>query len=120
MIVAITGGRDYEIQDVDILWSATELGLLDVPKDQIEFIHGDSKGVDRYMGRILTANGFKVTPIPADWKAFGICAGPLRNRMLAQKCDLCLAFPGGKGTQNMVNTCRGLGKEVRESPTRLG
>ena len=45
---------------------------------------------------------------PADWKAFGPRAGPMRNKVMldAFEPDLCIAFPGGRGTESMMTLAR--------------
>lgn len=49
-----------------------------------------------------------------DWKRHGKRAGPIRNgRMLRERNpDAVLAFPGGKGTRNMVDQAQENGVEV--------
>ncbi len=60
------------------------------------------------------------TPSPevyeADWHEHGRAAGPIRNaRMIAEgRPDLVIAFPGGRGTADMVSRARKAGIEVRE------
>lgn len=53
---------------------------------------------------------------PADWAAYDRAAGPIRNaRMIAEgKPDIVLAFPGGRGTANMVAQARKAGVRVIE------
>lgn len=40
----------------------------------------------------------------ADWNTHGNSAGPIRNKQMLDegKPDLILAFPGGKGTADMI------------------
>jgi ABC-type Fe3+-hydroxamate transport system substrate-binding protein len=46
---------------------------------------------------------------------YGPSAGPIRNgRMLEYKPDLVIAFPGGRGTANMVKQARKAGIAVVE------
>src|SRR5215475_12388663 len=54
--------------------------------------------------------------IHADWGQFGSGAGPIRNsKMLAEgKPEMVLAFPGGRGTANMVKQARSAGVSVCE------
>ena len=46
--------------------------------------------------------------IPAKWKLHGKAAGPIRNQLMLveHKPDMVLAFPGGKGTANMIKIAR--------------
>lgn len=50
----------------------------------------------------------------ADWKTHGLNAGPIRNKQMLDegKPDLVLAFPGGRGTANMVTQARKAGVRV--------
>ena len=52
----------------------------------------------------LAANGVVVEEFKADWDKFGRAAGPIRNAQMLRegKPDLVVAFPGGRGTANMV------------------
>jgi predicted Rossmann-fold nucleotide-binding protein len=53
--------------------------------------------------------------VPAEWETHGRKAGPIRNaRMLEHKPDLVVAFPGGRGTADMIAKAREAGVEVRE------
>jgi len=54
-----------------------------------------------------------VTTFDADWK-LGKKAGPLRNqRMIDEgRPDLVVAFPGGKGTADMVRRAEAAGVKV--------
>jgi hypothetical protein len=52
-------------------------------------------------------HGAQVNPVPADWHGHGMAAGPIRNGlMLELKPDVVIAFPGGKGTENMIRQAR--------------
>ncbi len=50
-----------------------------------------------------------------DWKRFRRAAGPIRNKQMITegKPDLVVAFPGGRGTANMVELARAAGVPVR-------
>jgi hypothetical protein len=58
----------------------------------------------------------------ADWDGLGRKAGPIRNqRMLDEgKPDLVIAFPGGRGTADMVRRAREAGVEVVELAGHTG
>mgnify|MGYP001604595866 CR=1 FL=1 len=53
---------------------------------------------------------------PADWDQYGRSAGPIRNQhMLEQgKPDLVIAFPGGRGTSDMMTRARSAGIPVMQ------
>ena len=52
----------------------------------------------------------------ADWEGLGRKAGPIRNQQMLDegKPDLVVAFPGGRGTANMMRIAREAGIEVIE------
>jgi hypothetical protein len=79
-------------------------------------IHGGAPGADEMAGLWAESTGIAVQCFPANWKAHGKAAGPIRNkRMLDEgKPDLVVAFPGGRGTANMVAQARAAGVEVIE------
>jgi YspA, cpYpsA-related SLOG family len=78
-------------------------------------IHGGASGVDSFAGSWADyTDECLVEVYPADWDKLGKAAGPIRNtKMLEEgKPDFCIAFPGGKGTLNMVNQCKKAGVPV--------
>ena len=50
----------------------------------------------------------------ADWKRLGHAAGPIRNERILKegRPDVVVAFPGGRGTANMVGQARAAGVRV--------
>lgn len=52
---------------------------------------------------------------PANWDAHGRAAGAIRNKqmLLEGKPDLVIAFPGGRGTADMVRRAQEAGVVVR-------
>jgi hypothetical protein len=76
-------------------------------------IHGDSSNADRLAGEWAEDKGIEVLARPVDWKKHGRAAGPIRNQvMLADGPQLVVAFPGSKGTAEMVRKARNAGLEV--------
>ena len=76
-------------------------------------IHGDASGADRLAGEWAKERCIEVLARPAEWKKHGRAAGPIRNQaMLAEKPQLVVAFPGGKGTADMVAKAKKAGLEV--------
>lgn len=75
--------------------------------------HGDCRGVDRQAHEWARQRCISVERCPADWITHGRAAGPIRNRqMLDAGADLVVAFPGGRGTADMVKQARARGVEV--------
>lgn len=67
-------------------------------------IHGAARGADSLAGEWARKRGIAELACPADWKAHGKAAGPIRNQqMINDACpDAAVAFPGGTGTADMV------------------
>lgn len=112
MRVLVCGGRNYN--DRDRLWA-----VLDKLADEagIEcIIQGGARGADSLASDYADHNGFYQEQYDADWDAHGTFAGPMRNkRMLEEgRPDLVIAFPGGRGTADMVKKARKAGVEVIE------
>lgn len=79
--------------------------------------HGSARGADMWGESWAKCRGVPTIRYPADWRQYGPAAGPIRNAaMLAAGADLVVAFPGGKGTADMVAKARAAGVEVIEVP----
>jgi len=113
MRVLVCGGRDYA--DAKSVFAVLdnirrEYGPLTV-------IQGGASGADA-LARKWCATEPRVHMVnePADWKTHGRAAGPIRNqKMLTEhKPDLVLAFPGGRGTADMVRRARAAGVRICE------
>lgn len=117
MRIAVTGGRDFA--------NATMVvhALSQMPPDAV-LVHGAASGADslcaEWWGDIHRRT---VEPHPADWEApcrpecrighrrtranggptYCPAAGVYRNQDMLESClDLLIAFPGGRGTDDMV------------------
>lgn len=112
MRILICGGRDYaewqRLAEVMLLLRE-EFGKFDI-------VSGMARGADAMAARYAETFGLALHKFHADWTAHGKAAGPIRNqRMLDEgKPDLVIAFPGGRGTADMVRRARDAGIEVRE------
>lgn len=134
MIWLVCGGRSYGVprddpsmtpaQRMDDFLRATYertrlFNVLDEQKDLHEYhiepvalvIHGAAPGADSLAKEWADLRGIAENGYPADWTRFGRKAGPIRNqRMLDQgKPDIVIAFPGGRGTADMVRRARTAG-----------
>lgn len=79
-------------------------------------ILGGARGADRLAEEWADTWGLRKRIYPADWERHGKAAGPIRNqRMIDEgKPDLVIAFPGGRGTADMVSRAKKAGIEVLE------
>lgn len=106
MRVLVCGGRDYRND-------AVVHRVLRLVNPSL-VIHGAAAGADLLSARWAERFGVRTMAFPADWKTHGRSAGPIRNsQMLAEgKPDVCVAFPGGRGTADMVRRCMAAGVRV--------
>jgi len=108
MRIIICGGRNYD--DLFIVTST----LLEYEAADPTIIHGSANGADGLAAQAAILLGYQIERYPADWKKHARAAGPIRNKkMLESGADLVIAFPGGKGTANMVKLAEDAGVPVR-------
>lgn len=78
-------------------------------------LHGASTGADQLASEWAREAGIQEIPFPANWELWGRKAGPIRNnQMLLMRPDLVIAFPGGRGTADMVRRAKREGFKVVE------
>jgi len=109
--ILFCGGRDYndsaKVNEV-MSWCLATYGIFFT-------IQGEARGADTECKVWARIRGYPCASVPAAWGVHGNSAGPLRNSwMLQLQPDLCIAFPGGAGTANMVAQCRAAGVPVIE------
>lgn len=106
MRVLVCGGRNYD----DKAKLEAELDKLN-PK---LVIHGGCSGADTLAEDWAWYAGVK-TIVFAYEHRFGKAGGPIRNAKMLElsRPDLVLAFPGGKGTADMVRRAEQAGVQVR-------
>lgn len=84
-------------------------------------VEGGAKGADKLANLWAKHAGLRYETFPADWKAHGKAAGPIRNQqMLEAGVDLCVHFPGGRGTADMVRRCNEAGVATIEAEQLVG
>ena len=106
MKVIIAGGRDYK-------FTAADTKRLDDMADQINLvISGCARGADQEGEAWAAARKIPVTRFQANWRAFGKVAGFIRNGHMAQFADCLIAFPGGRGTDDMVKQANKRGLKI--------
>lgn len=116
--VLVCGGRDYS--DKTAVWGWLQAVHLSCGIAAI--IEGGATGADALAASWAAAESVPVEHFPADWETHGRAAGPLRNqRMLDEgKPDVVMAFPGGRGTADMVRRAKAACVPVREAGRPLG
>ena len=118
MKVLVCGGRNY----ADMTTLRRTLDRLHAEHGFTTLIHGAARGADSLAGRWAQRAGITVQEFPAHWRKHdrncsyscrnsSYCrrAGFRRNETMLHhgKPDLVVAFPGGTGTQGMIDLARG-------------
>src|SRR5438105_1218458 len=105
--VLVCGGRDYSnrrsvYEVLAAAHSAQPVGLL---------IAGGANGADALAVDWARSANVETQVFNADWENEGRAAGPRRNqRMLDHgRPDVVVAFPGGKGTADMIRRAEAAG-----------
>lgn len=101
MKVIVCGGRDFRKGPLLFL----TLDKLHAERRFTMLMQGGAKGADALARQWAVIHPeIKRFVCKADWRTYGVSAGPIRNRrMLAWKPDLVVAFPtGGPGTADMM------------------
>jgi predicted Rossmann-fold nucleotide-binding protein len=110
MRVLVCGGRDY--RNVSAVRHA--LDVLHARRGITLIIEGGATGADQLAREWAQRRCIEFKTFDADWKALGKRAGPLRNqRMINEgKPDGAVAFPGGRGTADMIRRAEAAGLKV--------
>lgn len=113
MRVLVCGGRGFH--DKAHLFKV--LDKFNEQRTVLCLIHGCARGADSFAEEWASQpgrDGVVIERYPADWNAHGNKAGPIRNfKMLMEgRPDVVIAFPGGRGTANMIQQAVKAGVEV--------
>lgn len=109
MRILVTGGRNFRDWELMCL-------VLDKLEPTV-IIQGGARGADM-MARQY-ANSRKMPRITYDYLSYlGKAGGPARNDFMVRDCraDLCVAFPGGRGTEDCANNARAQGIKTMVVP----
>lgn len=116
--VIIAGSR--HVTDYQALKNAMNRIFRERDTRNLTVISGTASGADQLGEAFAKRNHLKLCRFPANWKAYGRAAGPMRNEEMARFAvsDGCtgilVALWDGKspGTRNMISTARKYGLEV--------
>jgi Protein of unknown function (DUF2493). len=109
--VLVCGGRWF----ADPFVMAQEMGKLHRMFNFTAVIHGAARGADSLAGQWARNNRVPEIACPADWNGpLGKGAGFARNQsmLVDHRPDICVAFPGQRGTADMVRRCERAGVPV--------
>lgn len=110
-VVLVTGGRTYDDQ-------AHVYGTLDAMAahyGELLIVHGNAGGADNLARAWALSRGMHRADVPALWGKYKSGAGPKRNAaMLALRPHVCVGFPGGNGTADMLVQARAAGVPTYE------
>lgn len=106
----VCGGRDFQ----NVALAEHALHAVHAKVGIAVLIEGGAKGADRLARTWAFKNDVPIETYPADWDTHGRAAGHIRNaEMLAEgKPHGCIAFPGGRGTADMIQRCEKAGVKV--------
>lgn len=114
MRVLVCGGREYglEVEEERRVFEVLDAQHAESPIELV--IQGGARGADT-MGRLWAeARSIDCLTVPAKWEVHGRAAGPMRNtRMPNYRPQLVIAFPGGRGTANMIKQAKAAGVPVK-------
>lgn len=118
MIVVVTGGREFKndefiFETLDKLHRESPINIL---------VEGGARGADRGARLWAKQNNVLSKTYYPDWMRYGNAAGAIRNRamLIGESPDLVIAFPGDKGTKNMIMQARRAKVKVRKFDPRFG
>lgn len=101
----VCGGRDFN--DKEMFESAMH-DLVTARGCPNRIVHGAARGADLMADEWAKKLALDIIAVPADWETYGKAAGLIRNEQMLERCrpQLVVAFPGGKGTANMIERAR--------------
>jgi hypothetical protein len=109
--ILVCGGRDY--LDMPFLFSVLDMQAEQGPISTI--IQGDCPtGADKLARMWAISRNEHFDSFPADWRAHGKAAGPIRNQQMLDegKPTKVFVFPGGRGTADMARRAKRAGLPV--------
>lgn len=104
--VLVCGGRDYD----DWVTFSDVMATIDIAV----MCHGCARGADSFAAQYGDMEGIPTEGFRADWRKHGKAAGVMRNQLMLDvfKPTLVVAFPGGRGTADMVSRATKAGVKI--------
>jgi hypothetical protein len=111
MKTIIAGDRNYQNYDemkliLDTYHKTTPI---------TEVISGGARGADSMGEWWAKQNDIKIVLFPAMWNKYGLAAGPIRNKLMAEYGEGLIAFLASKsrGTKNMIEQATKLNLKIK-------
>ena len=115
MKVLVCGGRDFN--DKTMVYNVLNNRMIQANGKITHIIHGNARGADTLAGQWARETGVQEVSCPANWQVHGRRAGFIRNKamldLLNPEKDIVIAFPGGRGTEMMVDIAKKANVTVR-------
>jgi hypothetical protein len=114
--VLVCGGRHF--RDLDLVRET--LRRVHAEHRISAVVSGNCRGADQCAEAWAADNFIPVDRHRAEWTVHGKAAGPIRNQQMIDKGKpgLVVAFPGGRGTSDMVRRARAAGVRIIEVSAR--
>lgn len=118
MKVIIAGSRTNKVGtflDMDERYWKDLLTAIEKSKfDITSVVSGRARGADRLGEWYAQEKDLPLFKFPAEWSKYGMAAGYLRNKDMADVADALIALWDGesKGTQHMINIAKEKGLQV--------
>jgi len=112
--ILICGGRNF--LNRTFLYQTMDEIQANLDPAVIRVIHGAARGADTLGGEWARKHNHLEVKCPADWRRYGRAAGYKRNQSMIDEhhVDMVVAFPGGRGTADMVRRAKAAGIPVQE------
>lgn len=107
----ICGGRSFDDQGMFDDVMSRLVGMWGCPT---KIVHGAAAGADTMAAAWADRMAIASIAVPADWARHGKAAGPFRNEnmLINHKPKRVIAFPGGRGTADMIQRAKNRRGEI--------
>jgi len=114
----VCGGRDFDDWPMVDQYLDTVAGVHGMPR---KIVQGGARGADSLAADWAQDHRIESVTFFPDWKKYGVSAGPRRNQFMLDmgQPELAIAFPGGRGTADMVSRAKKAGVKTIEYPEPL-
>ena len=101
----ICGGRDFSDNDLFSRAMSDIMASFGCPR---RVVQGGARGADAMGSAFAKRMAIEQIEVRADWEKHGKAAGAIRNQQMLDDYhpDAVIAFPGGRGTADMIKRAR--------------